>query len=705
MKKRIPFLLILISLFLVNCQKESSDDALSILSRYALRTNVYSSPENSSNDSSDFSVTGLPSKVSVNIPRSIRQSSSGSSSLLENRNIGNRLEPTSPPIDMNNPDAKGYQAVVESITKISALLSDSGFDRILIHHILEKAKQNPGVCLKGNEQQIEITEKMVATIKTSLEGLGLSAEEAAIELKALQDEGKAPKVGDLVPSPAIVYNDISQSNEPQLNDFQHEILYTTGTKVTDVASCPSDISNKNSFEKIMRYNEDFSKVFYSLSSSFNFLGLTVQTNATLTTKTSDTKNDRMVFTMKKSQTESGRTSMTIDKATMEECEKGFDEKKCLKFQIKTEARLPKLDESNVAGKISADMKVKMEGRVDSEGGFLQAKVQTQFEKFFVREHFDNSGSLFGLAFSQDGVNYQSPPGFEIDYKSIDYITKGFSFSDQVYAMISPIAVPTGHVASSTNSIKYIGETDGDSNTYGENDFHYFDMFIITRNGIDPNTVTDPFSVIIGHGEFIDGGIMGRNFPDGIVDKSDLIIEFNGDAKDLATAKLWREVWGWDSTNNKPKVSFVQLTNTLIQDDNPEKIVSDPFYSLTQINAVIKPTQLPNLKANLSCTPGQGQYNFLDFMILIAGSEPTLPENQIGYGSWYDMNDDCNIDIASGEMMLDYYGNAEQLSTVDFLQVIYDFSTDDFSFSPLSNLSLIESSAPYPPPSTTQSNQM
>ena len=122
----------------------------------------------------------------------------------------------------------------------------------VIEKAIDLAKNEPGVCIPGNMVQIEITNAMISELKAAIIRTGLSEVNAQVQLDILQEKGDIPKVGQMIPSPAIQYKSLSTGEYP------NEVNYSFASNMAATHQCPTGKSPK--FKKHLRYTDDFKKI-------------------------------------------------------------------------------------------------------------------------------------------------------------------------------------------------------------------------------------------------------------------------------------------------------------------------------------------------------------------------------------------------------------------------------------------------------------
>lgn len=147
----------------------------------------------------------------------------------------------------------GQNFLTEGTGIVAEILRDSKKDLVLISGSYSIAKASPGVCIPGGTSTVRITQAMEDEFLEGIERLGLSAEEARGELVSLQNEGLLPFIGQAVPTPAMVYRNLSN------NEYDIEVEYSFADALGTPQPCPAN----NKFQKSIKFKNDKSKVFSS----------------------------------------------------------------------------------------------------------------------------------------------------------------------------------------------------------------------------------------------------------------------------------------------------------------------------------------------------------------------------------------------------------------------------------------------------------
>ncbi|MCB1192053.1 MAG: hypothetical protein KDK90_16525 [Leptospiraceae bacterium] len=614
-KKLIYFLLsifIISALFFCKAKKDNSNNPLNVLLRLFLRD---------ASSSALYSLDGIPSQVNVVIPRSIRKTET---STTVSGNIRNLRAST------GQPHAEGLSSLQDTTEKVEALLFDTIHDFILLSEMKKTVQAESGTCFVGGTKEITITQEMLNLIKAYLMKFGKTESEALALITEKQNSGTLPTVGTKVPSPTVVYN----SNQ---EGYDHEFVYSLGQNVKSKAKCPSDISNKKSFDKILRFNGELTKSFLAMKKTYSFLGLDIISVATILHESvGDNLNHRNVLTIKTTLEESGRKTSKVFRAKLEECNKTSSDESCLKMDTVEETRLPNLnqDTSTSSNTKGYDLKVEVNGISNTQGGFLiVTRYDPQGNKECFKEAFSEDGTLKGYAKSCDCKNYITPPtysGLAIDYNDgfiSGYVNESLAFNGIVYVKLNSLSITASN----------------------------YDGFIIMKDGVDLSTVENPYDYIIGYGSYVD--INGN----GSAEKDEVFIDYFGTEAEISGAKIYHESWSWSDTTQEYTPSYTLLNNSIVKDNAPSAAMENPFESATIDDL---------LEIALASSPSSDLLNIGGgyFLIFRGGTLDTSDyNNQIGEGFWDDTQSKLTYNY--------YYGTASEIPTAELY--IYDPNGTDY----------------------------
>lgn len=600
--------IILLTLSFCKNQKDDSNNPLNVLLRLLVRD---------ATSNLLYNIEGMPSQVNVVMPRSIRKTDT---STTVSGSIRNFLRAPS------QPHAEGLSSLQDTTEKVEALLFDTIHDFILLSNMNDTVKSDPGKCYPGGHKTITITQNMMNTIQSYLVKFGKTEAEALALIEEKQNSGELPTVGAKVPVPSIVYN----NNQ---NGYDHEYLYSFGQSLLSQAKCPEDITNKKSFDKILRFNGDLTKSFLSIKKTYSFLGLEIVSVATILHESvGDNLNHRNVLTLKTTQEESGRKTSKVFRAKLEECNKTSTDEACLKVDTITETRLPNFQGGSSSN--SFDLKVEVNGISDNNGGFLivtrylpdPTGSKKSIKKCF-KEVFESDGTIKGFSESNDCKTYTTPySDLSIDYNDsfiAGYVEESLSFSGIVYVTL--------------NSLTSVTEDD------------YY-TFVIVKDGVDPSSVDNPYDYIIGYGSYYDSS------GDGSAQKNEVFIDYFGTESEISTSKIYREDWNWSDSAQEYTSSYTLLSNTIVKDNNPSVAMTDPFASAT-VDSFTDIT-LTACPSNQLLNDGYGS-----FMVYKGGSDPNDYNNYIGDGYW-----DTSLNTMSYTY---FYGDSSEIASADLY--IYDYS--------------------------------
>ncbi|MCZ8239063.1 MAG: hypothetical protein O9346_02215 [Leptospiraceae bacterium] len=500
-QKLIIFLLIFISFFHCNLGKDKSNDPLELLARLLVRLSLNGSAINPE----------LPSNVSVPVPRSIRKADAGlalSSKQFSAKDFNNL-------ISTNN---TGIGILQEGSSVISKILQDSKRDLVLISPVYSIAKGSPGVCIPGGRARTEIGQAAIDEILEGLMRLGLSKEEAETELISLQGQGILPRIGQSIPTPAIVYRVSSERS------YNHEVSFSFSDSITVPKTCPSNINSKTAFDKTIRWNNDKSQIFSFIQKSIKVLNIDITINASVTYFTSADKKDRSVLQTKLTTKQGSNNASEVSKTlTVEECSLETDENtnNCVSLNYKSKEKK--------SSTITVDTNIN--GRTDNEGGRAITTIQESGTgastiDIEIYESFDPNGNITWIEYYENGV-----------------FTNGFGTDDGDYTF-DENNLFDGFIELTLD----LGCVPG--NCIGDTTFDEYDVFVIVYTGDDP-TIDEN---IIGYGIFEDDGGM-----DGYTILDETFIVYYGDDIDNPSTEL--TVWRIEIDGNDD-IIYTEMDDTL-----------------------------------------------------------------------------------------------------------------------------------------------
>ncbi len=350
--------------------------------------------------------TNVPSRISINLPSSVKSASSNTSASIQNSKTQRSGNPSF--ATLAAPKADGYITINAAIEKFSKLANDVAFEMLLVDSSITEAKATPEICINGGQTTIKVTDNMIALVKEAMQETGMSAEEAAAEIAYLQEEGDLPSVGSSLPSPAIIYKKLS-------GDFDHQVQYSFASNLMVPKKCPSS----GKFNKSLKYTADFKKVSFGHEETMK-VGLDIlimEGNVTL--ETSETGKKRLTFLNNYKIDTTSHTSLLI----LEECTKGDTSGNCILMD-----QFYREDDSADS---TRDVIFKIKGRMNDKGGlveFTQKFTHTSVTEE-ERELFDKDGTLTGYEIKVNGNWVASPlyPHLDIDPNSNTFDDHGFEF--------------------------------------------------------------------------------------------------------------------------------------------------------------------------------------------------------------------------------------------------------------------------------------
>lgn len=462
MKKKIS--LFLISLFLISsCNlrvKDTSNDPTSLLARYLIRNSLYRAIN-----------SDLPSNLSVSVPRSIRKSATGSASVRG----GIRKDLAD---DLVSSGFTGLSILQDSTTIISLILQEAKRDLILISGVYATAKANPGTCYKGGAVSVEIGEEANTEMLNGLKSLGLSDTEAEASLQFLQSRGTLPSPGQSIPSPALVYRTPTDKN------YDNEVNLSVADSLTTAQNCPTNPIASN-FQKTIRWNNEKTRIFSSVTKSINVFGNSLTITGSITYLTEAGKKDKAVLNIEqKSRMGRGVETTSTLKFNLQECE------------TETTANLNNctilnLSSTNENG-TNTPIKLTIKGKTDDLGGYVKSTYNdtSQNQDYTFEEYYNSSKEIVWLKID-DGTG-------PVTYGEIDpalasvYNIGNFTIENSV-----PITVSSGNLSAE-------------------------EFFVLVLDGSDPNQSED---FILGTGEVLSDGTIN--------------VVYYGTEEDKSGLKIWK----------------------------------------------------------------------------------------------------------------------------------------------------------------------
>ncbi|HMV78798.1 MAG TPA: hypothetical protein PK453_03985 [Leptospiraceae bacterium] len=409
-----PMLFLLTADYCTTKEKDSGTDAF-LLARFVKQMNK---PKQ------------LPHQLSNSIPKSLKKSPYALNLDVKASSIT---------------ESVGYKNLNEATEELSEILDMAQFEILLIEESLDKAKQSPGTCIAGGTSKITVTDEMLKEYISGLKRSGLSDTEASDELAILQNEGRIPKSGALIPSPAIIYT-------PLNSDYSGEVSYSFSTNYTSEHGCPSGKNSK--FKKHMKFSSDFKKVEFGFYDYFTLFSKEIEFSGSIHLAYS--ASGKAITHFNNSFSVDGvKTSNVL---ALEECEKD-SASDCNIVKLVTELEHPELKALNSHNTTS--------GRVDDNGGYLETTYKYGFPEVTLKtkEYFDAEGKLKGYQ-EDTGGGYTTPYASLAMPSVIPYATGNYSLDDLNIGLTTAAEL-----------------TDGES-------------FVIVLDGVDPNTDN---AAILGEG--------------------------------------------------------------------------------------------------------------------------------------------------------------------------------------------------------------
>lgn len=509
---RLFLIFFIISIAFVGCKKEKdkSNSLEALITRFLIRSLL-----NSNIDSE------LPSNLSVAVPRSIRKPSSGLGASLKKTPKSVKSLSQTKGIAQDTFDAgfTGQAFLTEGTSIVSEILRDSKRDLVLISGAYKTAKSKPGVCIPGGASTVRITQSMEDEFLEGMERLGLSADEARGELISLQNEGILPFIGQAVPTPAMVYRQLS-------NEYDVQVDYSFAESIGTPQPCPAN----NKFQKSIKFKSDKSKIFSSITRSLKVFGISLSVDASITYITQEGKKDKAILNIKQVTSGSGNVDKSTTRFTFEECEKDTtaNTDKCVTLSY-----------SNVYDTSSGDkITTTVKGKTNDFGGYVTTEYIDNYneEEYYLEETYDENGDTGYFAVDYYDVGNSTNDYEELGYYDSDLYGQFYESGANAYefewdAFVDfNIALPGGGVGQGVGS--------------------EYDAFVIMPAGVDPNVYPDEY---IGWGEFFNNVNSGGPV---------YYVDFYGTADQVVGSVVWR--YTIDANGNEVYVGTPTITNTIYQ---------------------------------------------------------------------------------------------------------------------------------------------
>jgi hypothetical protein len=429
----------------------------------------------------------------------------------------------------------GYSNITATINTINSLVNDTQLDFKLLQQSAGLAVASPNTCIPGGKTKVTITQELIDAAVSTLTNYGYTEADARNEIAELQNSNSIPKVGDSIPSPAMMYS--RNNSDPNL---KNEFFYTTGERPTVSVPCPSaDPSgrvNPRLFKKRLRFSDDRKIIVYNEKDVRSIFGTSLISTMEITfmDKSSEGQRNRSSILITQTQKKGNFSQTTEERMNLESCAPGTGSQSCVRVFQSTEVKTGTNKNFN--------NKVELSGRADTNGGFLVTKIfenGSTTAKIETRESFTSSGVLLGYE-ERDPTIPNDPWAAVSGYTLIPSDQK---LSQADYGLESQIEVT---IAITSSGI-------GKGNGYTEEDY-----FVITEFGKDPNSDD---GAIIGEGYYIDSTDSASGYDNGSpdivqTDEPDPdaaeveVTYFIGEASKLSTYVVWREVYDSDGEFEK-----------------------------------------------------------------------------------------------------------------------------------------------------------
>ncbi|XDD47894.1 hypothetical protein AB3N60_07405 [Leptospira sp. WS39.C2] len=506
------FLIFLLSVItLVGCKKEKdeSNTLSALVTRFLVRTFLASSINSE-----------LPSNLSVAVPRSIRKPSSGLGASFLRNHKSNKMAFTNKGIAQDTLDYgfTGQNFLTEGTGIVAEILRDSKKDLVLISGSYNIAKASPGVCIPGGTGTVRITQAMEDEFLEGIVRIGLSDEEARGELVSLQNEGILPFIGQAVPTPAMVYRRLSN------NEYDVEIAYSFADSIGTPQPCPSN----NQFQKSIKFKDDKSKVFSSITRSLKVFGISLSVDASITYITQEGKKDKAILNIKQVTSGSGNTDKSTTRFTFEECanDTNANSNNCVTLNYSN------IYDDAAGNKITTSVK----GRTNDLGGYVLTEYIDNADNFeyYLTETYDTNGEITYFAVDyydiDDSLNddYEELGTLDTDLYG-EFIETTYTFEWDVYVDFTT-PLPSGGI--------------------GSGGYASYDAFVIMPNGVNPNSFPDEY---IGWGEFYE------NESDSSIS---YYVDFYGTSDQVTNADVWR--YEVDANGNEVYTQLLIAPNVIYE---------------------------------------------------------------------------------------------------------------------------------------------
>lgn len=512
-------LILLIAFLVINiaCTSETdkSNEPAQLLSRLFARNLLYTGNSGESTSSGQSIIDqDLPSNIAVAVPRSIRKTPPSTGFSIRNSTGQKNFQ------SLLSEGGTGVGILQDATTIISVILQDSKRDLLLITSVYPRAKASPGVCIPGGASNILVSDAMIQEILDGLKRNGLTDEEAITDLSRLQNLGVVPKLGESVPSPAIVYKKSVDKN------YDHEVYYSFSETIATPKTCPSNIDSNDAFEKNLKWKDNKSQIFNSIRKTIRFLTVSVDLDASITYFTEAGKKDRAVLLTKQTTKLSSSSSNEITKRfTVEECttDTEANTNNCISLSYRARDRK------------SSDLTIQTDviGKTDNDGGQINTKIVqsgtgASGPKIEIDEYYNAEGV----------VNW-------IEYYEDDVLTDGFGTLDGTVYSFDANSLFEGFV-DLTIDFGCVGSCVAEA---APDDYSTEDFFVLAFEGEDPN---QDIEFIWGYGYYFDDNSSGD-----YDDMVEIFIEYWGEEADVPNLRIWR--WLTDANGND---SYVLLDDTV-----------------------------------------------------------------------------------------------------------------------------------------------
>ncbi|MDF3818337.1 hypothetical protein P3G55_00410 [Leptospira sp. 96542] len=486
--KSVNLLLFIFILGFVSCKKEKdeSNSLEALLTRFLIRSFLTSSINSE-----------LPSNLSVAVPRSIRKSNQDVNTSI----LSLQVIPFPPTFsfaqDTLDSGFTGQSFLQEGTDIVAEILQESKRDLILISGAFNEAKASQGVCIPGGLKTVRISLDMESEFIEGMRRLGLSETEARSEVISLQNQGILPSIGEAVPTPAMVYKELTSG------EYDIEISYSFSESIGTPLACPSN----SKFQKTIKFKRDKSKISSSISKSLKLFGVSLDISASIIYTTLDGKKDKAILNIKKATSAGkGDKSQSTTRFTFEECSNDSEDNlgNCVTLSYNA------VDDIN-----GQKITTKVEGRSDDNGGYVKTNYFDDYneEEYVLQETYNANREITFLEVTYNDYFNSTSDYDYIGYLDYDlygsYYESSYSFEGEVFVEFA-VAPPGQQI--------------------GTGGFTAYDAFVLMPNGINPNIFPDEY---IGWGEF---------------DGTDYYIDFYGTEDDVPGLQVWR--YHFDASGNE-----------------------------------------------------------------------------------------------------------------------------------------------------------